>query len=73
MADIRTVDLEANPDGHDEVRLQRGGCIVSIWLPADATDCAEAMKALCEIGFDWPEVIKQERREIRQEESTNGR
>lgn len=49
----RHIDLRDPPDGFDEVRLQRGDCIVSIWLPALAPGVAEAMLALANIGFDF--------------------
>ena len=50
--DVRIVDLTAPPDTSEELRLQMGSCIVSIWLPALLSDLGQVMSALAEIGFD---------------------
>lgn len=52
MPRIRTIDLEQPPDREQEIRLQSGDCVVSIWLPASAGEIGRALSALSDAGFD---------------------
>lgn len=52
MTDERKIDLDGPPDPGSEIRLALDGRVtVSIWLPADATAAALAMRALADHGF----------------------
>lgn len=52
MSDERTINLGGQPDPRDEIRLQSGDCVVSIWLPASLRPMSAAIQALTAAGFD---------------------
>lgn len=45
------IDLAKPPDPRQEIRLQSGDCVVSIWLPASITPMSAAIQALAAAGF----------------------
>jgi hypothetical protein len=52
VSDERTINLGGQPDPRDEIRLQSGDCVVSIWLPASLRPMSAAINALTAAGFD---------------------
>lgn len=49
----RTADLSKEPEPTNEVRLRKGDCVVTFWLPASAGVAAEGMSALAKLGFEF--------------------
>lgn len=52
MSDERLIDLSEPPDPRQEIRLQSGDCVVSIWLPASVRPMSAAIQALAAAGFE---------------------
>lgn len=49
----RKAHLGYPPRSENEVRVSRGDCVVSIWLPASLDDVSAALTALGEQGFEF--------------------